>query len=169
MFWRIFEYFDSAVLWLGRVAKGVAAGLVGVLFLILIAGVLVRPWSNSIFSSAFEVSIMLLWPIAFLGLANIWRTHGHVRFDLVLRCTHGRLHHMLNLCSAVAALIVALVLSWQSWVGFLSQYHSGSTTLTFRYPIWPLYSGVFIGSTILALELVTSVIREVRGLRSLRN
>lgn len=161
-FWDRFEKLDLAVLQLGRLGKAVAAGLVGIVFLLLIAGVLARPWNNLVFSLAFEVSVMLLWPIAFLGLANIWRLHGHMQFDLFLRTTRGRRHHVLGLCSAVAACFVGILFVWQGWISFISQYQSGNATPTFRYPIWPLYSSVLLGSCIMALELLSSILREIR-------
>ena len=161
-FWRLFDRFDFCVLWLGRIGHGIAAAFIGLLFLFLIAGVLSRPWTDFVFSFAFETTAMMMWPAAFMALASIWRTHGHVRFDLFLRVTRRRKHHVLELLNAIAATVIGVLIAWQGWLSVASQYRSGGATMVFLYPIWPLHAAVFIGGGLLALELISSVFRSIR-------
>ena len=153
---------DWLVLWLGRIGLGIAAGFVGLIFLLLIAGVIARPWTEFVFSFAFETTSMMLWPVAFMGAAGIWRIHGHVRFDLFLRITRGRKHHALELAAGVLAVVVGLLFAWQGWQSLASQFRSGGVTMAYLYPIWPLHSAVFVGGVLLFLELISSVIRSAR-------
>jgi len=161
-FWYGFERFDRAVERLGWIGTAVSALFVALIFLVLIIGALTRPWSNFIFGFAYEVSSVMLWPISFLALATVWRNKGHVRFDLFLRLTRRRSHHTLELIGSIASMVVGVLFVWQGWVGLLSHYGTGTATQTFNYPVWPLFSTVFVGSVLLLLELTASVLRELR-------
>lgn len=161
-FWRQVDRLDRLVGAIGWVGLGLSAMFVALIFLVLIVGALTRPWSNFIFSFAYEASSVMLWPISFLALATVWRNQGHVRFDLFLRITRRRAHHMLELTSSTATLVIGVLFVWQAWAGLLSHYEVGTATLTFRYPVWPLFSTVFIGSVLLFMELVMSVLRALR-------
>jgi TRAP-type C4-dicarboxylate transport system permease small subunit len=161
-FWRQVDRLDRLVGVIGWIGLAVSAVFAALIFLVLIAGALTRPWSNFIFGFAYEVSSVMLWPISFLALAAVWRNQGHVRFDLFLRMTRRRRHHMLELASSAATLVVGVLFVWQAWVGLLSHYEAGTATLTFRYSVWPLFSTVFIGSVFLLMELIMSVLRSLR-------
>lgn len=161
-YWVAFAYFDRAVQWLGWVGIAVAAAFVAALFLLLIAAALTRPWSNYLFGLAYEAGSVMMWPISFLPLAAVWRVQGHVRFDLFLRLTRRRPHHVLELLGGVAVLCVAVLFVWQAWMALVTHYATGTATLVFRWPVWPMFMTAASGSVILGLELICSVMREVR-------
>lgn len=160
--WRAFERLDRGVFILGWAGVVLAGLLVGFLFLLLIVSAISRPWSNFVFGFAYELGSVMMWPIAFLPLAAVWRAQGHVRFDLFLRLTRRRQHHVLELLGSIAALIVGVLFVWQGWVSLTSHYARGTSTLVFRYEVWPVYGTVLAGSAILLLELMSSVARETR-------
>ena len=161
-FWRGVERLDRAVGVLGWIGLGVSALFVSLVFLLLIVGALTRPWSNFVFGFAYEASSVMLWPISFMALAVVWRNQGHVRFDLFLRLTRGRRHHLLELASSLVVLVIVVLFVWQGWIGLVSHYSTGTSTQTFRYPVWPMFSTVFVGCALLLAELVMSVLRALR-------
>ena len=161
-FWRGFAYFDRVVQWLGWAGLAVAAVFVAAVFLLLIGAALSRPWSNYMFGLAYEAGSVMMWPISFLPLAAVWRVQGHVRFDLFLRLTRRRSHHVLELVGSVAVLCVSVLFIWQAWVALVTHYESGTATLVFRWPVWPIFMTAVTGSIVLGLELICSVLREVR-------
>jgi TRAP-type C4-dicarboxylate transport system permease small subunit len=161
-FWRGFEHVDRVVLWLGWAGLAVAAVFVALVFLLLISAALTRPWSNYMFGLAYEAGSVMMWPISFLPLAAVWRLQGHVRFDLFLRMTRRRPHHVMELMGSVIVLCVSILFIWQAWVALMTHYGSSTATLVFRWPVWPVFMTAVIGSVILGLELICSVLRELR-------
>ena len=103
-----------------------------------------------------------MWPLSYLGAAYIWRIFGHVQFDLVLRKTHFRTHHILQATSALLILIFGSIAAWLAWESFLFQYHSQAATQNLRYPYWPVYWTASVGISLLALELLFSLLRHIR-------
>jgi TRAP-type C4-dicarboxylate transport system permease small subunit len=160
--WTVFERLDHGLLQLERTAMAFAAAVLAGVFLMLMAGVLSRPWTGYVFSVALESGGMSMWPIAYMGAAFIWRIYGHVQFDLFLRITRGRTHHVIQLLNNLAALFIGVCLAWFAWESFQWQFRSGSTTQNLRYPFWPAYWTAFVGLWLLAIELVFSSLRHVR-------
>src|SRR5690606_13056884 len=109
---------DTISKWVGYIALGIAAALCAITFLLLCLAVITRPWSNFIFGLSFEIGGLLMWPIAFLPLAAVWRMKGHVRFDLALRLTRGRPHHVLELLTGLLVFAIMLLISWQALASF---------------------------------------------------
>lgn len=163
---RSADWIDRAAAIMNKTCSGVAAACVAYVFLVLVAGVLFRPWSGFVFSFAFETSVAMLWPISFLALSELWRTQGHMRFDLLLRITRFRWHHSLLLCGSIGAFGMSIALAWAGATSLFAEYRSGSATLAFQYPIWPFYSSAAIGTFALALELLASIVRDIREIAS---
>jgi len=160
--WRLFDRVDHALLMAERIGMGFAAFVVGGVFLMLMAGVFSRPWTGYVFSVALESGGMSMWPISYMGAAFIWRIYGHVQFDLFLRMTRGRTHHVLQLLNNLCALAIGLCLAWYAWESFQWQYRSGASTQNLRYEFWPMYWTAFVGLWLLAAEVLFSTLRQIR-------
>lgn len=163
-FWSRFDRVDGWLLQVERAGMAFAAVVLALVFAMLMAGVFGRPWSGTIFSVALETGSMSMWSISYMGAAFIWRTYGHVQFDLFLRMLRGRAHHLLQIANNLAALFIGVCLAWYALDSFLWQYRSGATTQNLRFPYWPAYWPAFLGLSILAVELVFSTLRNVREL-----
>lgn len=161
-FWRYFERADRYFRQLELVGMWMAGAFLAAVTLLLLGGVFARPWTGFIFSLALEGGAMSMWPISYLGAAYIWRIYGHVQFDLVLRITHYRTHHILQFLNNFAAFTVGGLFAWFAWHSFMFQWISQSSTQNLRYPHWPMFWTAFVGTGLLATELVFSLLRHTR-------
>jgi TRAP-type C4-dicarboxylate transport system permease small subunit len=162
---RYWAWFDRADYWLlqaERVGMGLAGLCLTCVFLMLIAGVFGRPWTGLLFSISLEGGSMSMWPISYMGAAFIWRVYGHPQFDLFLRVTRGRKHHVLQLVNNLCALVIGIYLAWYAWESYQFQFKSNSATQNLRYVYWPVYWTAFVGLGLLAIELAFSLLRHVR-------
>lgn len=162
---RLWAWFDRLDLWLlqaERAGMGIAGLFLVFVFLMLIAGVFGRPWTGLLFSISLEGGSMSMWPISYMGAAFIWRVYAHPQFDLFLRLTRGRKHHILQFVNNFCALVVGVYFAWHAWESYQFQYKSNSATQNLRYVYWPIYWTAFVGLGLLALELLFSLLRHVR-------
>ncbi len=119
LFWSVFERLDRYLLQVERAGMIFAAAVLALIFVLLMAGVFGRPWTGTIFSVALETGSMAMWSISYMGAAFIWRTYGHVQFDLFLRMSRGRRHHVLQMLNNLAALFIGVCLAWYAFDSFL--------------------------------------------------
>jgi len=163
-YWAWFDRLDLALFQLERLGMLIACLFLAVVFLLLVAGVFGRPWTGFLFSLSLEGGSMSMWPVSYMGAAFIWRVYGHPQFDLFVRLTRGRKHHMLQLLNNLAALVVAFYLAWQAWESYRFHWQAESATQNLRYEYWPVYWTAFVGLGLLAVELLFSTLRHLREL-----
>lgn len=161
-FWASFKLVDHWLLRVEQVGMVIAAAFIAGVFLLLVAGVFARPWTGFVFSLSLEASSMAMWPISYMGAAFIWRVHGHPQFDLFLRKTRGRKHHILQTFNNACALMMTGYLAWFAWESYLFHYYAESGTQNLRYPFWPFYWAGFVGLGLLFVEVAFSLLRHLR-------
>ncbi len=98
---------------------------------------------------------------AFLPLCQL--NAGHATVDLLVP-VFGKTGNrwLLALWETIAALVAALIL-WRLWAGFLSKLGNGETTLMLQFPIWWAYAACLFPAAVLVLASLWSASDRLRG------
>lgn len=84
-----------------------------------------------------EASEQAIAVFAFLGAAYAQRFGAHIRMDMVVGATHGRLRWLLEALGTLLAMGLIAVLIRYSWNFFYDAWSVGDTTYDYGIPTWP--------------------------------
>ncbi|WP_209010896.1 TRAP transporter small permease [Labrenzia sp. PHM005] len=84
-----------------------------------------------------EASEQAIAVFAFLGVAYAQRYGAHIRMDMIIGATHGRLRWLLEAIGTLLAMLLIAVLIRYSWNFFYDAWEVGDTTYDYGIPTWP--------------------------------
>lgn len=86
---------------------------------------------------------------------------GHVTVDLLASYLPKRLWATLAVIGNAAMSVIALIIGWQLWLGFLDKLAYGETSMILQIPIWWGYAGGVFGAALFALTCFYTVWRSL--------
>jgi TRAP-type C4-dicarboxylate transport system permease small subunit len=112
-----------------------------------------------------ELSIYLLMFVTFVGAAYGLRHHAHVGVDLIVDRLPARPRLVVRVVTAVAALIVVLVVAWTSaqiwWEAVEGDFRSPTA---WRAPLSLVYAILPLGMLLVALQYVAFIVEDLQAL-----
>lgn len=112
-----------------------------------------------------EMSIYLLMFVTFVGAAYGLRHHAHVGVDLVVERLPERRQLVARIATAVAALVVVLVVLWTSAQTWWEAVEGGFRSPTaWRAPLSVVYAILPLGMLCVALQYVAFIVEGVQAL-----
>lgn len=140
---------------------GLLAGLsiMAVMF-ISVANILGRKLFNLPVPGFVDWMEQLVPVIAFLGIAYCHRLGGHIRMDLLVGNTRGRLLYAIEWIGTVFILILTVMMIWGSWRHFVRSFDwnaplwSRDSTIDLSLPIWPVKLVIPAMLALLAARLI---------------
>lgn len=127
--------FLAAVAIFGVMAFGVAQ----------IASRVVSGWLNDLWPAIPQIAIhgyidyvqFIAVAYAMLGLAYCQRLGGHIRMEIVLANTRGRLQWSLETLATAVAIAVTVLLIVGTWDNFWNAWTKGDSSMDIKLPQWP--------------------------------
>lgn len=119
-----------------------------------------------------EVASFLEVLVVFGGAAYTFRAGGHVRVDLVTGVLRPAGRAWLRLITLALGLAFLALVIWVTTQSALTAYRYGRVSAVMLYPLWAPMLIIPAGLTLMALAMLTSLLRQVRktfGPRSARD
>lgn len=133
---------------------------------LIIAEIIIRSCFASTLYVADEFTGYLMAASSMLGLGYVEAVHGHIRMDLVdlLREKFPKLIRLLNYIAYIAAIIVALYLTWVSYKTFDQSFANGSRSMQISETLlWIPQIFLPIGSALLLLQYCVNFVLFASG------
>jgi len=86
---------------------------------------------------------------------------GHVTVDLLASYLPTRLWAYLAVMGNLAMSVIAVILAWQLWLGFLDKLAYGETSMILEMPIWWGYAAGVVGAFVFVLACSYTVWRSL--------
>jgi TRAP-type C4-dicarboxylate transport system permease small subunit len=148
----------------GAAAMVVSAVAVAAMAVLVTIEVLGRSLASVSTLVADEMAGYLLVVLTFFGLADSLRTGAFIRVEFVDHWLGARARRRLETVLLVVALAYTLFLAWDFWRLVMQSYRFGSTSLQVsRTPLWIPQACMAAGTTILALQLTSTMVRRLAG------
>lgn len=134
------------------------AGLVIFLIMLLVsAEVFLRRLFNSPIPGQVDITMMSMVAFSVLCISYCYRQAGHIRMNLLVQMTQGRMTWVAQLFVTLMALLLVTSIVPGTWTHFHRAYAIGDTTFGIGLPTWPSKLVVPVGLGILWLRLVLEV------------
>ena len=140
----------------------VAAACIFVLMFLGMAQVLGRQLLARPINGYIDFVELSMATFAFLGIAYCQRLGGHVRMEMFLKMTSGRVRWALEVFGTLIALFVIAVLIWYGFDHFLRAYRLGDSTIDAELPVWPSKLLVPVSFALLWLRLLLQRVAYLR-------
>ncbi len=146
-----------------RLFGAVAALLILPLIFALVYEVFSRYVLNTPTLWAYEISYMVMGALFMLGMANALRLKQHVSVDLVTMHLSPRAAACLRILFYLPLIPLMIWLTWELAHYALEALHRGerSGRSAWNPVMWPVYSSWFIGFLLLALQLVSELLKSL--------
>ncbi len=101
--------------------------------------------------------------IAFMGIAFVQRSGGHIRMDILIGQLKGRALWLAELISVILILVLITALIWGSWAHFDRSFDfskplwSRDSTIDVGMPVWPSKILVPIAFSVLSARLLIQI------------
>jgi len=159
---RLLIRLDALLAPLERGFNLIAAFFILALMLVGVVQVLGRKLFNAPIYGYVDLIEISMATFAFLGIAWCERLGGHVRMELLLGRTRGRLRWGLEVFGVVVAMFVIAVLGFYAYRHFLRAYELGDSTIDAEYPLWPSKLMVPLSFALLWLRLLIHLLGYLR-------
>ncbi|MEE2060451.1 TRAP transporter small permease subunit [Rhodococcus artemisiae] len=156
---------DTVMKRISRVLAYIAALCTMAIMVVIILDLAFRTITGRSLVGAFEVVVMLVVCVVFLGLPYAERSGTAVRVTLLTDRLGARSANVVRLVAMAFALIVTCWFTWASY-GSLGSSVSGHEYMAglVKFPTWPMRIMISIGFTILCLVLLQAVLERVIAL-----
>ncbi len=147
--------------WLGFLC----ALIVAFLMFLTAADVMMRSLFNSPIVGAYELTQFSLAGVAFLSFAYVQQHRGHITIEFIAERVSLRARAYMDTIALLILLPVLAIMVWQSGQNAAEAWRVGDvTTGLIQFPIAPAKAMVPLGTTLLALRVVTQLVQNVAGL-----
>lgn len=161
---------DRVVGLLSRVFAIVGATAAAVIAIVMVVDVVERLTADRSIPGAYEFVQTMLVVTIFMSLPYGERARTHVRVELVTQSVPARVATVMRLTGNVVAFGVAAWLAFAAWNSAVrSVSNQEHTAGIVQFPIYPAKICIFLGLTLLAVELLMTCLRHVHELRALRD
>ncbi len=145
---------DDALVRIETVTAWLGGFVIFLLMFMVTAEVILRRLFNSPIPGQQDVTILSMVAFGVLCISYCYRQAGHIRMDLVLKVTDGRLRWLLNLMITIIALVTVSAVWPGTWAHFVRAYDLGDSTFGVGLPTWPSKLAVPIGLGLLWIRLM---------------
>jgi TRAP-type C4-dicarboxylate transport system permease small subunit len=152
---------------IARIARSAStvAGLAVLAIVVLISfDVLMRYFLDRPQLFVDELSSFLLVLVIFGGLAQTFRTGGHVRVDLVTTRLPPRARAWLRLLGLLLGLAFLVVIMWTTAQSAVTAYRYGRVSAVMLYPLWLPMVLIPLGLGLMAAVMLVTLGRQARAL-----
>lgn len=161
-----FESYQKVTGILENVAVGIAAGALGLDLIMVSAGLLSRPFGAS-FSFSQELPRLMQSFLAFLVVAALLKSGGHVAVDILTIKASGKQLAVYELIAFVSTTVAALVLLASSIDALGASRAFGEQSETeYRIPVWYIYTSQVVGFALLSLASIGLAIDRIVFLKT---
>jgi len=140
-------------------AEWFASAALLALTLVVFVSVGLRWLAGAPLKDQFDLSRMFLGVAVFWGIAAAATADEHVRSDLLWDRAGPRLAKAIDLFGRSVVLLALGVLAWQVGFKFADVRASGELTSELRWPIWPFYGVMLVGSALAVLGAGACLLR----------
>ena len=92
--------------------------------------------------------------LAFLGIAYCQRIGGHIRMDILVGRLRGRMLWLSEFVSTIVMILLAMALTYGSWLHFMRAWVLGDSSIDIALPIWPAKLMVPVALSLLTLRFI---------------
>ena len=134
------------------------------LCLIVTVNVFMRYIIRSPILGSDEITGIFFSLVVFFSLAHCWMADGHIRTEMVVSRLGRRWRAILNLMAEVIALVFSGVLTYAIFRETEEYIHFHKISMDASIPLWPFTGLAFVGSMILCLAILTSLLLSITRL-----
>lgn len=149
---------------IGRVINlfevSILVSCVAALALLLIANVLFRTFSQSIYFAE-EVSQFLVTLITFAGVSYGVRKARHIRMGALLDAMPPRLEKAVIIFISLISAITMAIMAWFSMVYLMNALQMGHMTQALRIPKWIFYIIVPVGFGLASIQYIRTIMKNI--------
>ena len=153
--------FEKVVLFLTQGFNWVASAAVTGMMLLTTADVglrlLRRPIPGTYEIVGFLGALAISFSLAYTSVEN-----GHIAVDLLVEKFSRRVQAGVQALNDLCGTGLFALIAWQSILYAANLRQSGEVSLTLQLPLYPFVYGVAVGSTLLCLYLVSTLVRSVK-------
>lgn len=157
---------------MSRVAGGAAllAGFATLAIVLLISyDVTLRYFFNQPQIFVDELASFLEVLVIFGGAAYTFRAGGHVRVDLLTSHLRPAARAWLRVITLLLGVVFLAIVLWVTTQSALTAYRYGRVSAVMLYPLWLPMAVIPTGLALMALAMLTTLVRQVRVLRGPRS
>lgn len=136
-----------------------------VIMLLTVFDVLLRYLLNSPIKGTVEISEFVLVPAVIFGIAYTQNIKGHVDVDILFSYLPRSVQTSISLTSTILSLILFILISWQSLIFSILAWKEHEHSDLLSIPSAPFRFLVFIGTSLLCLQLVDDLIKNFLEMR----
>jgi TRAP-type C4-dicarboxylate transport system permease small subunit len=147
-----------------------AGGIVSGITILLMSGlilleVILRSATGISILIAEEYSAYLLVVFGSMALAYTLKSEGHIRVDLILLKLPDRGRSIVHLCCSILGFSVFVFAACQAWGQCYGSWLSHETSMYYsKTPLWLPQLSIFVGSALMALQLLSTVASQFHSL-----
>jgi TRAP-type C4-dicarboxylate transport system permease small subunit len=157
----------AVVRWITAVNRALAtlAGLLTALIMVIVClDIAARALLNRSIPGASESAVVLLLALVFLGFAGAEAKGENFSVTILVQSLGARARRVLHVVATLIALVTVALLAWFSWSRGLAATAAGEASYgTISFPVWPSRLLIAFGLTMLALQLVATILTTVSG------
>jgi len=136
----------------------ISSFLLGALMLLTVADVISRRFFNAPIRGTFELTMLTITVIVYLGFAHSNDFKEHIVIDVLYDALPRLGKKVFSIISAAISLALAILMSAAIYEHIFRLYASGATSASLRIPIWPIAITAFVGLIGLALSFIGDLI-----------
>ncbi len=159
---KAFEKIANSV---NRVLTVIGLVLLFVMMVVGAADVIGRYLFSSPIIGTLEMSQAFLAVMVCFGWGYTQVVKGHVNVDLFLKRISPRKQAITNLITTFFALIIFILITWQSIITGIEWMQKGRVLYVIEWPLWPFQFCVTLGAIFLCLALILDLINLFNQIR----
>jgi len=140
----------------------VAAGLLGLITIVIFASALFRYLFTTPIPDGFDISRLLLGSCILWGLASVSYRGGHISVDAIWTILSPRKKRWMDITASLFTLAFIGLFAWMLFNKVLGVYDSNEETFDLRIQVWPFYAmacgGVFVATLTTLARLVLEIV-----------
>jgi C4-dicarboxylate transporter DctM subunit len=154
---------------LSRVIAIISAAIILLMMVLTVADVFLRYLFSKPIPWNFDLQILLIVGVVYLGIAYVQIHRRHIRIDLVSSRLSENSQLWLQLFSDIIFFGFSALIAWQmsleTWDAWVIKDYLESIT---RLPLWPAKGALTLGIGLLSLNLVINIYNDIRALAQSR-
>ena len=141
-------------------------GMVWVLVMMILTAfdVGLRYTFSSPLPGTLELSEIMLALFGMLGMAYTEKMDANVKVEILEKVLPEKVIMIFKSITHLLSLSIILLLTWQSWVMGIEEYHYKTATDTLGVPLYPFHFLLSVASFILAVELFVKMVNSIHRL-----
>ncbi len=144
---------------MSRMVHRIGGFILAAMMFLTAADVFLRYVFNRPISGDLELNENMLVMVVFFSIAYTAVQKGHVRVELLVAKLPMKAQAIIYAISAILALSLSILITWQSVVLALEKAEEGLTTAVLFVPVYPFIFMTAFGAGLLSLVLLTDLIR----------